>query len=657
VDILQKHTNYRADIDGLRAIAILSVIGYHFSPNFLKGGFIGVDIFFVISGFLISSNIYSDLNSNSFSFTDFYRRRIIRIFPALLVVLFVCYVFGWFALLGQEYAQLGKHIASGAAFIANLTLWSEAGYFDNFADQKILLHLWSLGVEEQFYIFWPFAIWIISKRRMSIGSFILTTLLISFIWCFYESANNSVAAFYSPLCRFWELLVGAGAAYYSHSVIPRQIKNTGLTPSDFWSFAGLTLITVSIFTINKSSIFPGWLAILPTLGTAMIILAGPASIVNRFILSRYVLVWIGLISYPLYLWHWPLLAYARVVGGYTPSYTAKLALLFVTFILAWLTYKLVELPIKKFKKASTILTLSMIFFAAIGIITFANDGFIFREENYTKISRAIDASAYPGSLKVLKIDDKSYGLGYQKSNLTSTTLFIGDSNVEHYYARVDQLIKDHPNSVNSAIFQIQFGCAPIEGFVDPSEKYKCSMKKISEILKAEKNINTVVIGASWFKHLSGGSFIHSGGSSLPIYRGSAGYELALRQLKDFIAQLRNNNNKKVYLLLNIPMGESLDPRNMAKRSFSSFPKMISVSPGSVSKVELIDRYGYIREDLIKLAIALDVAYIDPIEYLCDLEICHGISSDGDPIYRDKDHLNSYFVRHGTLFIDQVMKSQ
>lgn len=651
---LRKHANYRPDIDGLRALAVLSVIGYHFAPNSLKGGFIGVDIFFVISGFLISSNIFADLNSNSFSFSDFYRRRIIRIFPALLVVLFTCYLFGWFSLLGQEYSQLGKHISSGAAFIANLTFWSEAGYFDNFVDQKILLHLWSLGVEEQFYIFWPLAILLISKLRISTGLFICFALLTSFGWCLYESINNSVAAFYSPLSRFWELLVGAVIAYYLPVVVARQVKNGGAAHSNFLSVLGLSLIAIGIFTIDKSSIFPGWLAILPTLGTAMIILAGQASALNRALLSNRILVWIGLISYPLYLWHWPLLAYARIVAGFTPSYTAKLTLLLATFILAWLTYKFVELPIRKFKKASIALALSMIFLAGLGLITFANDGFISREKNYTKISRAIDASAYPGNLKELRIDEKSYGLGYQKSNLTETTLFIGDSNVEHYYARIDQLINDYPSLVNSAIFQIQFGCAPIEGFVDPSEKYRCSIKNIVEILKSENSINTVVIGASWFKHFGGGSFIHSGGVSLPIYRGSAGYDLAFNQLRDFIVQLRNKN-KKVYLILNIPIGEALDPRSMAKRSFSSFPYMISVSPGSVSKVDLIEKYGNIREDLIKLAISLDITYIDPLDYLCDFKNCHGISSDGDPIYRDKDHLNSYFVRNGASFIDQVMK--
>lgn len=161
------HPKYRADIDGLRAIAILSVVGFHAFPQWIKGGFIGVDIFFVISGFLISSIIFGNLEKNTFSFTEFYIRRIQRIFPALILVLVTSYVFGWYLLLPDEFMQLGKHIAGGAGFISNLVLWSEADYFDTASNAKPLLHLWSLGVEEQFYIFWPVLLGVVWRYRLN----------------------------------------------------------------------------------------------------------------------------------------------------------------------------------------------------------------------------------------------------------------------------------------------------------------------------------------------------------------------------------------------------------------------------------------------------------------------------------------------------------
>ncbi|MBF0512053.1 MAG: acyltransferase, partial [Candidatus Omnitrophica bacterium] len=157
---------YRADIDGLRAVAVLSVLGFHVFPHLFKGGFIGVDIFFVISGFLISTIILGQLNQNTFSFVEFYSRRIRRIFPAVIIILAVCFLLGWFLLFEDEFKQLSKHIAAGAGFISNFILWRENGYFDNASDTKPLLHLWSLGVEEQFYIFWPLLLWLAKKTRL-----------------------------------------------------------------------------------------------------------------------------------------------------------------------------------------------------------------------------------------------------------------------------------------------------------------------------------------------------------------------------------------------------------------------------------------------------------------------------------------------------------
>jgi peptidoglycan/LPS O-acetylase OafA/YrhL len=177
MSVNSSHASYRPDIDGLRAIAVLSVVLFHGFPQIFKGGFIGVDIFFVLSGYLISRIIFEQLNQGRFNFFDFYSRRIKRIFPVLLIVLVAVYIVGWFTLLADEYSQLGQHIAAGTAFISNFVLWGEAGYFDNSAHTKPLLHLWSLGIEEQFYIVWPLLLWLASKLRFSL--FALTVILAS----------------------------------------------------------------------------------------------------------------------------------------------------------------------------------------------------------------------------------------------------------------------------------------------------------------------------------------------------------------------------------------------------------------------------------------------------------------------------------------------
>lgn len=338
------HPKYRKDIDGLRAIAVLAVVGFHAAPGRIPGGFIGVDIFFVISGFLISTIIFKGLENKSFSFIEFYSRRIKRIFPALLIVLAACFSIGWFALLSEEFKQLSKHIAGGAGFSSNLLLWSESGYFDNSTSTKPLLHLWSLGIEEQFYMAWPLILWLAWKRRANIVTMVLFIIAISFGLNIYKSNTDPAAAFYSLQTRFWELLSGALLAHltlYKADVISlRAHANNALT------FIGTGLIITGFFLINKESMFPGWWAILPIAGTTLIILAGSQSWINRVVLSNGVLVWIGLISFPLYLWHWPLLSFLRIVASGEVSQKERFAAILASIVLAWFTYKLIETPIR-----------------------------------------------------------------------------------------------------------------------------------------------------------------------------------------------------------------------------------------------------------------------------------------------------------------------
>ena len=203
---------YRPDIDGLRAFAVLSVVAYHAFPETVKGGFIGVDVFFVISGYLIGGIILRDLERGSFSFWNFYSRRIRRIFPALIVVLAGALSFGWFALLPDEYKALGKHVLGGSTFVSNFVLWREAGYFDVEAKAKPLLHLWSLGIEEQFYIFFPLLLWFCFRKKLRISFLIPVLLFVSFCFNIYLHNSDRTADFYSPLTRVWELFAGVVCA-------------------------------------------------------------------------------------------------------------------------------------------------------------------------------------------------------------------------------------------------------------------------------------------------------------------------------------------------------------------------------------------------------------------------------------------------------------
>ena len=361
----ESHPTYRPDIDGLRAVAVLSVVAFHAFPSGMPGGFIGVDVFFVISGFLISTILFESLERGTFDLAGFYFRRIRRIFPALLLILAVCFGLGWFILLQGEFKQLGTHVFGGATFMSNFVLWKESGYFDSAAESKPLLHLWSLGVEEQFYIVFPLLLWLAWKARLNLLLVTALVTLVSFLLNVVTIRADPLSAFYLPHIRFWELMAGALLAYvtFREPAAMTDVRNkmtavlgrggqarpdeTGVTLlSDALSIAGAGLLAIGFLTITQAKWFPGWWALLPTLGAVLLIAAGPGAWINRIILSHPVFVWFGLISYPLYLWHWMLLAFARIAAGEVPSWEVRLAVVAASVLLAWLTYRLIETPLR-----------------------------------------------------------------------------------------------------------------------------------------------------------------------------------------------------------------------------------------------------------------------------------------------------------------------
>lgn len=366
---------YRPDIDGLRAVAVLAVVAFHAFPLYLPGGFVGVDVFFVISGFLISSIILKGLDQGTFSFRDFYRRRIARIFPALVVVLAASLVLGWFVMLATEYRQLGRHVAAAGAFVANIAFWREAGYFDAAAESMPLLHLWSLGVEEQFYLLWPALLWFAARRRWNTFAVIAIVAAVSFFINVATVGYDRTAAFFLPSSRLWELLLGALLAYASLS------RRTTVQSANLKAVVGVAFIAAAYIGVRAGDAFPGWWALLPTVGAALVIAAGPDAWINRHVLARRAPVFIGLISYPLYLWHWPVLSFARLA---LPELGTMMtgALIATSITLAWLTYVAIEKPIRygRFVRASwrtPALASAMVVVTSTGIVV-AKDGFTTR---------------------------------------------------------------------------------------------------------------------------------------------------------------------------------------------------------------------------------------------------------------------------------------
>jgi len=343
---------YRPDIDGLRAIAVLLVMGFHAFPGRVPGGFVGVDVFFVISGYLITALMLRDLRQGSFSLAGFYERRVRRIFPALALLLLTVLPVGALGLAPTELAQLGQHAAAGAAFVANLVLWAQSGYFAAALESKPLLHLWSLGVEEQFYLAWPVTLALLFRSTRRLGLGVAAIAAVSFLFNLYMVGGSPDAAYFWPVTRLWELLVGGLVACggETRAALPPALRTAATS-------LGLALVVLTAFAFDGSHPFPGWRAALPVLGTALAIAAGPEGRVSRLLLANPVLVAVGLISYPLYLWHWPALSFVPLLDLAWSAHQErllKLAALAGATLAAFLTYRYVERPIRRREGPSTV---------------------------------------------------------------------------------------------------------------------------------------------------------------------------------------------------------------------------------------------------------------------------------------------------------------
>ncbi|MBA2652919.1 MAG: acyltransferase [Tatlockia sp.] len=501
---------YRADIDGLRAIAVLSVVGFHAFPKLFRGGFIGVDIFFVISGFLISAILFDSLEKDRFSFSEFYGKRIKRIFPALLTVLIFCIVFGWLVLFPEEYKQLGKHIAGGAGFISNYLLWNEVGYFDNASETKPLLHLWSLGIEEQFYIIWPILLWAGWKSRINSIMLIAVIAILSFVLSLKDVDSHAVAVFYSPQTRFWELLCGsfiAWVALYKSTLL----QDLSSKLNHFFSLLGFVLVTYGIYGLTKFD-FPGAWALVPTFGAMLIITAGSKAWINRVVLSNRIIIWFGLISFPLYLWHWPLLSFARIIEDGKPNKIIRIAAIIISIFLAWLTYRFIEKPVRFGKGSSSLKTVFLVLFMSfigyMGLSIYGHQGFESRFKNLNELNALITliSKPYPlinnfdcrAAIPELKNFDFDGGCRLSKETAPEI-LFLGDSHTHQYF---NAIFKSFPTK--TVMMVVQTSCLPFasSNFLQGEcrEKYKA----ILSFLESNTTIKKVYLSGHWAYLMSGG---------------------------------------------------------------------------------------------------------------------------------------------------------
>lgn len=647
------HDDYRADIDGLRAFAVVSVVLFHAFPKVVSGGYVGVDVFFVISGFLISRILLTELSEHRFSLTSFYGRRIRRIFPALAVCLAAVLAFGFISLMPSELAQLGKHVFFGAGFLSNIALWLESGYFDAAAHLKPLLHLWSLGIEEQFYILWPALLWVAFRMKANVGRLLAVLFLASFAINVALSINNIADAFYLPVSRFWELLAGAGLAWWRPTVTR--------TARSWISVAGFVALLTSVALFTPELRFPGWLALLPVAGTVAIILAGHEAAVNRFVFANRAVVFVGLISYPLYLWHWPLISYAYIIRlGKPPTPLMALGLVAASFLLAWATFRFIESPVRfgaHRHRRTQFVAAAVALLGACGLLVWTKGGFPERFPALPGIDiRKIGDAKLDADFKAtkgMKIQSDGWILVTHLGHGERKVALSGDSMLFHYGPRVQQLA-DEGELAASTYFVTGPRCPPVPGVIQQDKFARCAdLPGILIDLVRRERIQSVVLGAAWAGYSAEDMLVERQGRRLPLTQ-KEGVDALYANLEDYV-RLLQEHGAKVYLVLGVPTHNRFNPSEMVARSLTGFRIAPDVEK-AVPVAELRASHAAVDARLRNVGERTGATLLDPFPDVCgNGDDCLPFFGRGEPKFSDRVHLRPVFVRDHLRFLDPLLK--
>ncbi|HUR21213.1 MAG TPA: acyltransferase family protein [Vicinamibacterales bacterium] len=636
--------SYRPEIDGLRAVAVIAVVLFHAFEGIAPGGFVGVDVFFVISGFLISGIILRTVEQGTFTLSDFYARRIRRILPALLLVLVGCLLAGSIFWLADEWEALGRHVFAGALFHANIAVAREGGggYFVALGGRNPLLHLWSLGVEEQFYFVWPllFAALVRWTRRPLIG--VLAILALSFLLNLAWVFNEPTKAYFLPFPRLWELLVGATLVFVNRPLRRAEAEVAGTL--------GIGLIVAACVLFDWAVTFPGWRALAPTVGAALVILAGQRAWVGRTVLSASPVVWLGLISYPLYLWHWPLLIFGKAIWLNARFWPGRLWLVAASVVLAYLTYRVVESRVRSTRGPAVPIALLVALVATAIVGQVVADGRI--ESRLTRITpsapQLIHATGdwsypYPANFR------KKSGFvgGEYNPERARAVLFIGDSYLEQYWARVKHLIDEAPSEMPTVRFFTRGACVPLR---HRESRGPICGRFLDDALAAATDplVDTVVIGAFWESYFRTGRV--GDAAVRPLIRINS--KTADDVLAEFGAMVRSlrNSGKQVFVLLNGPTDPAFDPRFLVSRvNGKRIDAPVMVAPWRQQVGPILDRVSAV-------ATAAGAVVIDPVPFICDDGVCQVIGPEGEPTHADRGHMRPWYVVQRATFLDQVLRA-
>ncbi len=640
---------FRSDINALRALAVTAVVLFHFKVGFVPGGFVGVDIFFVISGYLMTSIIMGRLAKDKFNIWNFYDDRAKRIIPGLLGVCFVLLAAGYFVIEPASYHYLGSTSISALLFFSNFRFWSATSYFDAQSDAKWLLHTWSLSLEWQFYLIFPIIVMLLHryhKTRNHIVAILWSFALFSFALCLYYSIAEPSSAFYLLPQRAWELLAGG--------IVALQFKNEGQKYSNILIAVGLIFIFVPIAVYDQYMPWPYYWGLFPVAGTCFVIAANRP---NALIFRNPLLQITGKWSYSIYLWHWPV-AVAVLYFGYVKTTPLKISCeililaaiivsggLFLALVRRLLAGKLIEPRLPRLLVGAGVLTLTLIFASTITVYEGMPDRRHDSERQRLAIyNQAAHDWTYPdecsgrdpeGKLRPCQLGPDT-GRG---------TLFLGDSYAMQIYSRFVENAKLNPES--SFTFLTTAACPPLTGVQIIHDRFNCNgfVDEAMEYIKT-KNFKRIVLVSNWYAYfyLPYRNICFVEGDNCLARQESEWFlkhlDAAFASLRDHLLPFKNRG-AEIVIVGATPTSRWDVPVELAKRKFWG---------GDTNEVEYIDRNEFemksapTKSRLIALAASLDSKFVDPLDFLCERGRCPTVDKDGVPYYRDEGHFRSGAVK-------------
>jgi peptidoglycan/LPS O-acetylase OafA/YrhL len=661
---------YRPEIDGLRAIAVLAVIFFHAKFKGFSGGFIGVDIFFVISGYLITSIIVSEMRAGRFSLLTFYERRARRILPALFLMMLVCVPFAWFYLDAPDFRLFSKSLIAVPTFSSNILFWKETGYFDTTSELKPLLHTWTLALEEQYYLLFPLllmASWKLGLKRIAVllGAVTIAALLMAQ----QGAVSDSAAVFYLLPTRAWELLLGSFIAFY-FTWRPRQLVVTDIRTlrlNQAMSALGMLLIGYALLAFDENTAYPGFNALFPTLGTVLIIVFGNRRTLVGHVLSRRLFVGVGLISYSAYLWHQPVFAFARNISIAEPSGLTMLLLSLLSFALAYLSWRFVEQPFRTQNtlSRSRILKLSAsvsLLFIGIGMAGYLSNGFESRFSPDVAISSSFAEPTLRNQCDT-HYDGKGWDIDFclfgdpLKTSHPDIAVF-GDSHAEALLPAFDSAGK----TIGQSVAEIGLGgCPPLLGVDVARGSYEAGVcenlaSREFDYVK-QHHIKKVFLVSRWTLYTDGddnrerkiGNFLVADGhQDKTLETSRAVFKTGLAATIDAYKAI----GAQVYIVAQVPQ-QRVTPKNIYYRlssnpSLSETQKLELVRTVSVPKQQNDDLQRFTRQLFDGYSALYHVNLVVLDDAFCQKEVC--LLGDVDSYYKDYNHLNQ---RGATLLTGKI----